>query len=111
MAGRSWGDTVQLVSQGTKAAVRQVTANSRCAALAIPILLYASSKGIALGCKDVLSRSRLAGTAMDLTPRNVTDMALMLLLLLATMAVVIFFAMGLGVRMQTLLLPASSASF
>ena len=50
----------------TSCSSTQVTNNSRAAAVAIPVLMYASSKGLALGCKDALTRTRLTGTLLCL---------------------------------------------
>lgn len=105
---RSWADTVQTVGQGAKGCIKQVTSNSRYAALAIPVLLCASSKGIAQGCKHALSRARYGESTMERVPSS--DLAIIALVLVVGMAFVIICVTSAGARMQTLLLPAFKTS-
>ncbi len=73
----------------------QVSNNSRAAAVALPVVLLASSRGVALGCKDAIAR--LLVDPADLLPARiyVFDGARSLLwLLLALLAAVALAAWG-----------------
>lgn len=56
--GSSWSSTLHSIGSGTAFLIKQVSHNSRAAAVALPVVVLASSKGLALGCRDAFSRFR-----------------------------------------------------
>jgi hypothetical protein len=54
----SWSATLRSVGNGTAFVIKQVSNNSRAAAIALPVVVLATSRGLALGCRDAVARLR-----------------------------------------------------